>query len=665
MAENKSLKQIIAEEYMKCAVNPVYFMKKYCIIQHPTKGKVFFQLYNFQENTLQELADNRYNVILKSRQMGISTLVAGYSLWCMLFKNDFNVLVIATTQEVAKNLVTKVRVMHENLPTWLRGITIEDNKLSLKFKNGSQIKAVSSAGHSGRSEALSLLIIDEAAFITKIDEIWAAAQQTLATGGGAIVLSTPNGTGNFFHRTWVDAESGGQFHPIRLHWSLHPERDESWRQLQTELLGERLAAQECVSGNSLVNIVNNITGDEEEITINELYERLAEENKNTKYSVLTPNGYQFFTGIRRVQKSDRLRILLEGGIDLECSKNHRFIIEGSEVYADTLHVGDAIESTHGKLCILEIETITEPIDLFDLVDVANGNVYFTNGLLSHNCDTDFISSGHTVVAGELIEWYRETYTQEPIEKRGMGGELWLWEYPDYTKDYIVAADVARGDGGDYSAFHIIELKSLRQVAEFRGKIGTTEYGHMLVSMATEYNNAILAIENANIGWAVIQVAIDKGYPNLYYSYRQDGYLDENIHLSKGYDLKDKSAMVPGFTTSSKTRPLMIAKLETYFREKAPIIHSKRLIDELLVFIWIGNRAEAQHGYNDDLIMSLCIALWIRDTALKLKQQGLDLTLKAVTHIGKHSGIYTVNDPSNSPWTSKLPDGSSESLKWLL
>lgn len=525
MAENKSLKQIIAEEYMKCAVNPVYFMKKYCIIQHPTKGKVFFQLYNFQENTLQELADNRYNVILKSRQMGISTLVAGYSLWCMLFKNDFNVLVIATTQEVAKNLVTKVRVMHENLPTWLRGITIEDNKLSLKFKNGSQIKAVSSAGHSGRSEALSLLIIDEAAFITKIDEIWAAAQQTLATGGGAIVLSTPNGTGNFFHRTWVDAESGGQFHPIRLHWSLHPERDESWRQLQTELLGERLAAQEC--------------------------------------------------------------------------------------------------------------------------------------------DTDFISSGHTVVAGELIEWYRETYTQEPIEKRGMGGELWIWEYPDYTKDYIVAADVARGDGGDYSAFHIIELKSLRQVAEFRGKIGTTEYGHMLVSMATEYNNAILAIENANIGWAVIQVAIDKGYPNLYYSYRQDGYLDENIHLSKGYDLKDKSAMVPGFTTSSKTRPLMIAKLETYFREKAPIIHSKRLIDELLVFIWIGNRAEAQHGYNDDLIMSLCIALWIRDTALKLKQQGLDLTLKAVTHIGKHSGIYTVNDPSNSPWTNRLPDGSSESLKWLL
>jgi phage FluMu gp28-like protein len=115
----------------------------------------------------------------------------------MIFKEDFNILVIATKQDVAKNLVTKVRVMHDNLPSWLKGKTVEDNKLSLRFANGSQIKAVSAAGDAGRSEALSLLIIDEAAFIDKIDEIWASAQQTLATGGRAIVLSTPNGVGNF------------------------------------------------------------------------------------------------------------------------------------------------------------------------------------------------------------------------------------------------------------------------------------------------------------------------------------------------------------------------------------------------------------------------------------------------------------------------------------
>ena len=389
----KSLKEIIKDEYKRCAMDPVHFMKKYCVIQHPTKGKMFFHLYPFQEEVLTSLQHNRYSVILKSRQLGISTLTAGFSLWAMLFKSDYNVLVIATKQEVAKNLVTKVRVMHDNLPSWLKGKSVEDNKLSLRFKNGSQIKAVSSKGDAGRSEALSLLVIDEAAFIDRIDEIWTAAQQTLATGGGAIMLSTPNGTGNLFHKTWVDAEAGGQFYPIKLHWSVHPERDQPWRDMQTELLGEKAAAQEC--------------------------------------------------------------------------------------------------------------------------------------------DCDFISSGHTVVDGPIIQWYEQTYIEDPKEKRGFDGNYWIWDYPNYSKAYAVIADVARGDGADYSAFHVIEIESMTQVAEYRGKIGTTEYGNMLISVATDYNNALLVIENANIGWAVIQVAIDRGYANLYYSYRDDAYIDENIHLSKG------------------------------------------------------------------------------------------------------------------------------------
>ena len=118
--------------------------------------------------------------------------------------------------------------------------------MSLRYKNGSQVKAVSSSEDSGRSEALSLLVLDEAAFIDKIDTIWAAAQQTLSTGGQCIALSTPNGVGNWFHRTWVDAEEEvNSFHPIKLHWTVHPERDEVYRREQDKLLGPGLAAQEC------------------------------------------------------------------------------------------------------------------------------------------------------------------------------------------------------------------------------------------------------------------------------------------------------------------------------------------------------------------------------------------------------------------------------------
>jgi len=227
MNEQQKLKKAIQREYLNCVQNPVHFMRKYCTIQHPQRGKMKFDLYPFQEDCLKQFHKNRYNIILKSRQLGISTLSAGYSLWMILFHADKNVLVIATGKDTAKNLVTKVRVMYDNLPSWLKTNVEETNKLSLRFANGSQIKAIASNESAGRSEALSLLILDEAAFIEKVDEIWTAAQQTLATGGDCVVLSTPNGVGNWFHQQWVGAEDGtNEFNTIQLHWSMHPEREQ-------------------------------------------------------------------------------------------------------------------------------------------------------------------------------------------------------------------------------------------------------------------------------------------------------------------------------------------------------------------------------------------------------------------------------------------------------
>jgi len=96
MAEQ--IKEVIKAEYIKCAQDPAYFMKKFCMIQHPIRGKIPFDLYDFQEKTVREFKDNRFNIILKSRQLGISTLSAGYSLWLMTFFQDKNILVIATKQ---------------------------------------------------------------------------------------------------------------------------------------------------------------------------------------------------------------------------------------------------------------------------------------------------------------------------------------------------------------------------------------------------------------------------------------------------------------------------------------------------------------------------------------------------------------------------------------
>ena len=522
--EKKQLKEAIKREYAKCAQDPVYFLGKYGIIQHPVKGKVNFNLYDFQEKSLNSFMKNDYNVVLKARQLGLSTLTAGYALWMMTFQQDKNILVIATKQETAKNLVTKVRVMHANLPGWLKQPCVEDNKLSLRYKNGSQIKAVASSEESGRSEALSLLIIDEAAFIEKIDTIWGAAQQTLATGGRALVISTPNGVGNFFHKTWIGAEDGtNDFNFIKLHWSVHPERGQEWRDEQDKLLGPSLAAQEC--------------------------------------------------------------------------------------------------------------------------------------------DCDFITSGRGVIDGLLLENLKESSVREPIEKRGIDSNYWIWQPPNYTKNYVVSADVSRGDGTDYSAFHIIDVESLEQVAEYKGKISTQDFGNMLVNVASEYNNALLVVENNNIGWAAIQQVIDREYPNLFYTSKDLQYVDVQHQITNKYRSQERN-MVPGFSTTQKTRPLIVAKLEEMFREESVVVHSQRLIDELFVFIYNGNRAEAMTGYNDDLVMSFAIALWVRDTALRLRAEGIELSKRAIQGIGQNSGIYTSEVQKNDSWEMDVK-GEKEDLTWLI
>ena len=338
--------------------------------------------------------------------------------------------------------------------------------------------------------------MDEAAFIENVDETFTAAQQTLATGGQCMALSTPNGIGNWFHQTWERAETGeNSFVPVRLPWSVHPERDQVF-------------------------------------------------------------------------------------------------------------------------------------------------------------ETDDMS------------FYEETYQREPLERRGVDSNLWVWEGVDYTKSYMVVADVARGDATDYSAFHIFDVDSAVQVAEYKGKISPKEFGNMLVGIASEYNDALLVCENANIGWATIEQILEREYKNMYYS------STNNMETVESYMSKfERDKLVPGFTMSAKTRPLVIAKMIEYIRDHSVTIQSKRLMGEMRVFVWKNGKAQAQTRYNDDLIISCATALYVRDTALRMRQQGMDLTraqLSSFTNLNKRNQavISTVGNMQDNPYLMETP-GGQEDISWLL
>jgi len=211
-------KKDLVKEIVKCGKSSTYFIDNYCKISHPTKGQISFKTWDFQKELLLKFEDFKNNVILKSRQMGISTITAAYVSWLMLFHRDKNILVIATKFSTASNLVKKVKSMIKLLPPWfdqLATIAI-DNRSSFVLSNGSEIKASSTSADAGRSEALSLLVIDEAAHIEGFDELWTALQPTMAAGGRCIALSSPNGVGNGFHTTYVEADSGeNNFYPTR------------------------------------------------------------------------------------------------------------------------------------------------------------------------------------------------------------------------------------------------------------------------------------------------------------------------------------------------------------------------------------------------------------------------------------------------------------------
>jgi len=367
------------------------------------------------------------------------------------------------------------------------------------------------------------------AFIDNAEELFGSAQQTLATGGKCIALSTPNGVGNWFHKTYVRAQKKeNSFLPVSLPWTVHPERSQPWRDKQDQDLGIRMAAQEC--------------------------------------------------------------------------------------------------------------------------------------------DCDFSSSGNTVIIPDILTWYEENVIAEPIERRGLDKSMWVWEYPSPLKTYLLCADVARGDGADYSAFHIIDVDTLTQVAEYQSQCDTREFAKTILAAAFEYNNALVAVENANIGWDVLQTLVESGYQNLHYSHRTDFSLDQEKRLER-YGATD--SLVPGFTMSSASRPLIIERMRDFVETKQVKIRSLRLLEELRVFIWKNSKPQAMQGYNDDLVMSFAISMYMRDSSIRFRRTAESLTYAALDAIKKtgDSPVYnTSNFMSNNPYQMEIStaNGNSiEDISWLL
>jgi len=242
-------------EFSACADplgGPMYFMRNFFYIQHPIQGQIKYDPYDFQEELIDTYANNRFSINLLSRQTGKTTTACGYLLWYAMFKPDSTILIAAHKFSGVQEIMQRIRYAYELCPNYIRAGVTSYNKGSMEFDNGSRIVAQATTENTGRGMSITLLYLDEFAFVRPsiAKEFWTSISPTLSTGGAAIITSTPNSDEDQFALLWKGANKtedafGNQtelgengFKAYSCDWHRHPDRDEAWANDEKGRIGE-------------------------------------------------------------------------------------------------------------------------------------------------------------------------------------------------------------------------------------------------------------------------------------------------------------------------------------------------------------------------------------------------------------------------------------------
>ena len=273
------------EDLQKC-MDPnsgyLHFARNFAFIQHPVKGKLLFDPYVYQVGLMQSYHDHRFNVNMLPRQTGKTTCAAVYLAWYAMFHPDQTILIAAHKYTGAQEIMQRIRYVYEMCPDHIRAGVTNYNKGSLEFENGSRIVSATTTGNTGRGMSISLLYCDEFAFVNPniAEEFWTSISPTLATGGRAIITSTPNSDEDTFAIIWKESqnkfdENGNEndvgingFHGFTVAWDQHPDRDEEWKKAEIGRIGEERFRREygcefLVYDETLINSIKlaSLTGD--------------------------------------------------------------------------------------------------------------------------------------------------------------------------------------------------------------------------------------------------------------------------------------------------------------------------------------------------------------------------------------------------------------------
>ncbi|MHA2043216.1 MAG: phage terminase large subunit family protein [Candidatus Thorarchaeota archaeon] len=482
-----------AEEIVKCGLSFEYFCHRYVKILHALHGTIPFLMYNYQHTVIKEFNDNKFNIISKFRQGGLTTVAVLWGLWQSIFHKDQNILVLSITDREAITAGEIAQRAIDNMPVWL--YQDEENKATLskheKVFPTTGSKITFHTPKAARGKTATMIIIDEAAFIPNMHEHWKGMYPVISTGGKVNVISTVNGLGNWYQEIYYEAEAGDNFfNVIDLDYWEHPQyANPDWAKRTEANIGKLAWKQEI------------------------------------------------------------LRSFL-----------------------------------------------------------GSGNTYFSMEIVS---ELDKVTRDIGYVRAAFPKWVN--VNDETRAKFDWGeGSLWIWKEPIDDHEYIIGVDCAEGIGqkGDNSAFQIIDAGTLEQVAEFYSNtIPPNVLSKILSQIGIYYNTALIVVENASIGGAVLNaLQHDLAYDNLYYE-------EKNIRAGR-----------PGIKPNTQNRSLLLEGLQNRLLNGTIRINSRRLVHEFKTFRFNAQRkrAEAEVGRHDDAIFAMCYALYVRDTNMRDLPVGADI-----------------------------------------
>lgn len=543
----------------KCQHSVTWFLRNFGKLKHPSAGIIPFHPFSYQKQAINQFRTHRLNVFRKCRQAGISKISGAFATWFAMFHSHKTILIVSRTNDDAMSFLRDhIVFLYEHLPDWMKEVwkPVKMNEHEIIFPNGSRIKSLTSHPDVLRSNASSLNIIDESAFIMGMDVMWAGGWPTLQHGGNVICISTTNGLGNWYWSTWTDAEAGiNGWNPININWWdmdwVIEYRDPLSRKMKR--IAPRDGLRECVGEDELEKY-----GQYWSPWLQEQYDALQEQGGDWKFK---QEILASFIGSGNTVLPPAVLNHVSTTI-----KDPSKIITGYQAYVHP--VTGSVEDLN-----FSFKEANEGLWIWDEPVVASANKYRNNTIIKQG------TAAHS---------------------------------------YVMGVDIATGKGADYSGIEVFDVDTREQVAEFMARCLPREFVKFIDRIGRWYNCALAVVERNNGGDILIDLLRDDMmYPRLW---RKMTLNDKPRAPGASNKARPVQVQPYGFSTSVASKPAMNKFLLDFIRDKDGegfAIYSKRLYKQFQTYVRkrdrMGhdtNKTEAEEGAGnyDDLVISCGLAL---------------------------------------------------------